>query len=49
MPMGVIYWTMFWIDIAVGAPYEDKKGAVYIYHGSRSGLKTNYAQVSLNS
>ncbi|XP_033639990.1 integrin alpha-9-like isoform X1 [Asterias rubens] len=32
-------------DIAVGAPYEDGlAGAVYIYHGSMTGLKTTPAQ-----
>eukprot|EP00058_Branchiostoma_floridae_P023516 XP_002609006.1 hypothetical protein BRAFLDRAFT_84822 [Branchiostoma floridae] len=33
-------------DIAVGAPNEGS-GAVYIYHGTKSGLKENYAQVGL--
>lgn len=30
-------------DLAVGAPYEGN-GAVYIFHGSVSGLKTKFAQ-----
>lgn len=34
-------------DVVIGAPYEDDgKGAVYVYHGSRSGLQNSYAQVS---
>ncbi|XP_077978498.1 integrin alpha-8-like [Glandiceps talaboti] len=34
-------------DIAVGAPYygEDKKGAVFIYHGSRNGIRTQISQI----
>ncbi|XP_015907173.1 integrin alpha-9 [Parasteatoda tepidariorum] len=31
-------------DIAIGAPYEDEKGAVYIYHGSASGMNIEYVQ-----
>uniref|UniRef100_T1E1D0 Putative integrin alpha-9 n=1 Tax=Cupiennius salei TaxID=6928 RepID=T1E1D0_CUPSA len=31
-------------DFAVGAPYEDGKGAVYIYQGSDSGVITQYSQ-----
>ena len=33
-------------DIAVGAPYEGK-GAVYIFHGSKDGVKEPFSQVSL--
>ena len=29
---------------AVGAPYEEGTGAVYIYHGSKEGLRGHYAQ-----
>ncbi|XP_034038812.1 integrin alpha-6-like [Thalassophryne amazonica] len=33
-------------DFAVGAPYEDNKGAVYIYHGSANGLiSKKHAQI----
>lgn len=32
-------------DFAVGAPYEDGRGAVYIYHGSRNGVREKYSQV----
>jgi len=35
-------------DFAVGAPYDggdNGKGAVYIYHGSKSGVKESYSQV----
>ncbi|XP_063216104.1 integrin alpha-4-like isoform X2 [Bacillus rossius redtenbacheri] len=35
-------------DLAVGAPYEDK-GAIYIYHGCKNGMKPNYAQRILAS
>ncbi|VDO73948.1 unnamed protein product, partial [Schistosoma margrebowiei] len=32
-------------DFAVGAPYEDNGGAVYIYHGSKSGKLQKPTQV----
>ncbi|XP_078618178.1 uncharacterized protein LOC144885881 isoform X3 [Branchiostoma floridae x Branchiostoma japonicum] len=32
-------------DVAIGAPFEDdKKGAVYIYHGTKDGLNSTYSQ-----
>lgn len=31
-------------DVAIGAPYEDEKGAVYIYHGGNKGNPNTYAQ-----
>lgn len=36
-------------DFAVGAPYEEQSGAVYIYHGNRGDggfMRDEYAQVS---
>lgn len=35
-------------DFAVGAPYDgvDERGAVYIFHGSKTGVKETYSQVS---
>ncbi|KAK3712993.1 hypothetical protein QZH41_014118, partial [Actinostola sp. cb2023] len=32
-------------DVAIGAPYEDKTGVVYIFNGSASGLTKTPAQV----
>ncbi|XP_055880602.1 integrin alpha pat-2-like isoform X3 [Biomphalaria glabrata] len=34
-------------DLCVGAPYagEDKRGAIYIYHGSKRGIITDVSQV----
>ncbi|XP_018094347.1 integrin alpha-6 isoform X1 [Xenopus laevis] len=32
-------------DIAVGAPYDDGFGKVYVYHGSKDGIITEPAQV----
>ncbi|XP_037511504.1 integrin alpha-9 [Rhipicephalus sanguineus] len=31
-------------DVAIGAPYENDHGAVYIYNGGKNGLKTTYSQ-----
>ncbi|XP_063218578.1 integrin alpha-9-like [Bacillus rossius redtenbacheri] len=38
-------------DIAVGAPYggEDGRGAIFIYHGHRNGLRDKYSQRILGS
>ena len=36
-------------DVAIGAPYEEGSGAVYIYHGNRADgglMRDEYAQVS---
>lgn len=33
------------VDFAVGAPYENGRGAVYIYHGSEKGVRKKYSQV----
>lgn len=35
------------VDFAVGAPYDgpNERGAVYIYHGSRTGVREKYSQV----
>lgn len=37
----------FCLDFAVGAPYDgpEGRGAVYIYHGVKGGVRENYAQV----
>lgn len=32
-------------DIAVGAPYDENAGKVYIYHGAKNGINTNPAQI----
>ena len=34
----------YFLDFAVGAPYEGK-GAVYIFHGSATGVVKKYVQV----
>ncbi|XP_064455456.1 integrin alpha pat-2-like isoform X2 [Ornithodoros turicata] len=31
-------------DVAIGAPYENGHGAVYIYHGTKTSIRTQYAQ-----
>ncbi|GIY43595.1 integrin alpha-9 [Caerostris extrusa] len=31
-------------DVAIGAPYEDGNGVIYIYHGSRTGMNVEYVQ-----
>lgn len=33
------------VDVAVGAPYEDMNGVVYIFNGSADGLSKKPAQV----
>lgn len=33
------------VDIAIGSPYEDDHGAVYIYFGTSSGIQKEYSQV----
>ncbi|XP_044253788.1 integrin alpha-PS1 isoform X2 [Tribolium madens] len=33
------------IDVAIGAPYEDNTGAVYIYLGQKGGLKKEPSQI----
>lgn len=35
------------LDFAVGAPYDgpNERGAVYIYHGSKNGIREKYSQV----
>ena len=33
------------LDIAIGAPYENERGAIYIYYGERNGINSIYAQV----
>ncbi|XP_032239764.2 integrin alpha-9 isoform X2 [Nematostella vectensis] len=38
-----------YLDVAIGAPFEGEHGAVYIYHGSSSGIDTNYKQKILGS
>ncbi|XP_023240633.1 integrin alpha-9-like isoform X1 [Centruroides sculpturatus] len=35
---------MYITDIAIGAPYESERGAIYIYHGSLHGIKSQYVQ-----
>ena len=40
------YYLFDILDVAIGAPFEDEgSGAVYIYHGSVLGIKTQYVQV----
>lgn len=38
---------LFYVDFAVGAPYDgkDERGAIYIYHGSNKGVRVKYSQV----
>uniref|UniRef100_A0A224ZBQ6 Vitronectin receptor alpha subunit n=1 Tax=Rhipicephalus zambeziensis TaxID=60191 RepID=A0A224ZBQ6_9ACAR len=31
-------------DVAIGAPYENDHGAVYVYNGGKNGLKATYSQ-----
>lgn len=37
--------VILFLDLAVGAPYEEDGGAVYIYLGSKDGLITTPSQV----
>ena len=34
-------------DVAIGSPYDgpDRRGAVFIYHGTQEGIESNYRQV----
>ncbi|KRX93323.1 Integrin alpha pat-2 [Trichinella pseudospiralis] len=51
--VGLKEWSRFGHDVAavgdlnVGAPYdgEDRKGAVYVYHGMKDGIKEKFSQV----
>ncbi len=45
-----IYPSAFVKDFAVGAPYDGLygRGAVYIYHGSATGVRKESTQVSEN-
>lgn len=36
-------------DVAIGAPYESDRGAVYIYHGNGNGLQSTFQQKILAS
>lgn len=38
---------MIRLDFAVGAPYDgpDELGAVYVYHGTKTGFREKYSQV----
>lgn len=38
---------IFRTDFAVGAPYDgpDERGAVYLFHGSASGVRESHSQV----
>lgn len=33
------------LDLVIGAPYQGDGGAVYIYHGSTTGLSEDHVQV----
>lgn len=38
---------MFISDVAIGAPYDgqEERGAVYVYHGSETGIRTKPSQI----
>lgn len=39
-----LYFILYLSDIAVGAPYEEGTGAVYIYNGNTPKLEDKYSQ-----
>jgi len=42
-PIFTLFCLCLYIDLAVGAPYEDK-GAVYVFHGSARGILPEFSQ-----
>ncbi|XP_023240622.1 integrin alpha-9-like [Centruroides sculpturatus] len=32
------------LDVVIGAPYEEERGAVYIYHGNNMGINSEFSQ-----
>eukprot|EP00079_Xenopus_tropicalis_P039193 XP_017952964.1 PREDICTED: integrin alpha-6 isoform X2 [Xenopus tropicalis] len=45
MPVRIVGTKDSMFDIAVGAPYDDGFGKVYVYHGSKDGIISEPAQV----
>lgn len=49
MEMGILWFVqLYFLDFAVGAPYDgpNGRGAVYIYQGTKDGIKREYTQVN---
>lgn len=39
-----LYFILYLLDIAVGAPYEEGTGVVYIYNGNTPRMEDKYSQ-----